>query len=181
MTTPDYLNTLGLAYFQHFISKEEEKSLIQHIQNLSWQKVSLFGQVAKRRVVHFGLDYHYESRTVKPTTPPPFFLQKTITSAANLLDKSSNHIDEILITEYPILAGINWHRDAPAFKEVIGISLLNPTIIYFRKRTNKQEQIKLILEPCSVYILKDEIRWEWEHRIPPVKALRYSITLRTLR
>jgi hypothetical protein len=27
--------------------------------------------------------------------------------------------------------------------------------------------------------MRDEIRWHWQHHIPPTKALRYSITLRT--
>ena len=28
-------------------------------------------------------------------------------------------------------------------------------------------------------MMDDDIRWRWQHSIPPVKALRYSITFRT--
>jgi hypothetical protein len=39
----------------------------------------------------------------------------------------------------------------------------------------------LALAPRSVYVLADAIRWEWQHSIPDVPALRWSITFRTLR
>ena len=29
-------------------------------------------------------------------------------------------------------------------------------------------------------VLRDDARWRWQHSIPPTKALRYSITFRTL-
>jgi alkylated DNA repair dioxygenase AlkB len=38
----------------------------------------------------------------------------------------------------------------------------------------------LELAPRSAYVLRDEVRWQWEHSIPAAAALRYSITFRTL-
>ena len=35
-------------------------------------------------------------------------------------------------------------------------------------------------EPRSAYVLKDDVRWKWQHSIPPTPALRYSITFRSL-
>ena len=35
------------------------------------------------------------------------------------------------------------------------------------------------LAPRSLYVMADEIRWAWQHSIPPAKALRYSMTFRT--
>ncbi len=170
-----------MSYIPKFISSDEEKLLFEHIQNLDWQEIALFGQIAKRRVVHFGLNYHYANRTVKPTKPPAEFLNEVIARGANLLKKPTANIAEVLITEYPINAGINWHRDAPLFKDIIGISLNSCCTIHFRNRMDKKEQFKLHLEQGSAYILQDAIRWDWEHRIAPVKILRYSITLRTLK
>lgn len=171
----------GFQYVDNFITATEEECLVHHIQQLNWQQVELFGQIAKRRVVHFGMDYHYGRRSVAPIDPAPSFLQDVITKCATFLKVHRNNLKEILITEYPINAGIGWHRDAPVFEFIIGISLNNPTPIYFRKRAQHEDQIKLILEPRSAYTLTGEVRWEWEHRIAPVKELRYSITLRTLR
>ena len=31
-----------------------------------------------------------------------------------------------------------------------------------------------------MYVLHDEARWRWQHAISPTKALRYSITFRTM-
>lgn len=171
----------GLCYHADFITASEEQNLIHHIQLLDWQEVFLFGQVAKRRVVHFGMDYHYEHRRIKPTQPAPEFLKKIIGRGSKLLMVGFEDIAEVLISEYPINAGIGWHRDAPVFESVLGISLGSPTWIHFRKRTDHTEKCKLILQPSSAYTLKGSVRWNWEHRIPPVKQLRYSITFRTLR
>jgi alkylated DNA repair protein (DNA oxidative demethylase) len=147
---------------------------------LDWQEVKLFGQTARRRVVHLGMNYDYTNRQISPTIAPPDFLNELLLRGAQLINRSKADIAEVLITEYSIGAGINWHRDAPVFKDIIGISLGSPTLIHFRKRSNKKEQIKLNLDPGSAYVLSGSIRWEWEHRIAPVKSQRYSITLRTL-
>jgi len=39
----------------------------------------------------------------------------------------------------------------------------------------------LVLEPRSAYILRGAARWRWQHAISPTKALRYSITFRTMK
>lgn len=170
----------GLNYIPNFITNKEEITLIKHIQQLEWQAIALFGQTAKRTVVHYGLDYNYSKRTVLPTIPPPAFLNDVIGRGAALLNVPHNEIAEILITQYPLNAGINWHRDSPVFKDIIGLSLYSPCTIDFRNRLNKKERFNVQLERGSAYLLTDAIRWEWEHRILPVKTHRYSITLRTL-
>jgi alkylated DNA repair protein (DNA oxidative demethylase) len=39
----------------------------------------------------------------------------------------------------------------------------------------------LELEPRSAYVLAGQARSAWQHSITPTKALRYSLTFRTLR
>jgi len=39
----------------------------------------------------------------------------------------------------------------------------------------------VILEPRSAYVMGGAARAAWQHSIPAVDALRYSITFRTLR
>jgi alkylated DNA repair dioxygenase AlkB len=46
-------------------------------------------------------------------------------------------------------------------------------------REDRGAGIALDLAPRSLYVMRDEIRWDWQHHIPPTKMLRYSITLRT--
>ncbi len=121
----------GFAYVTDFISHAEETTLLNHIRLLNWQKVELFGKTAKRRVFHFGLNYTYETRQVEPTIPPPEFLHGLIHRSASYLNVAFTDIAEILITHYPIDAGIGWHRDSPVFDNIIGVSLGNNCEIRF--------------------------------------------------
>lgn len=171
----------GFNYQPEFLSEREEKELISVFQYLNWQEVSLFNKVAKRRVVHFGMNYNYDSRRITPIGPLPPFLIEIISRGALLLKEPKHKVAEILISEYCPQAGIGWHRDAPVFDKILGISLSSTSFIHFRKYKEHSEKFKFILEPCSAYVISDEIRWHWEHRISPVKEIRYSITLRTLK
>jgi alkylated DNA repair dioxygenase AlkB len=87
----------------------------------------------------------------------------------------------VLILEYAAGAAIGWHRDKPVFGDVIGVSLLTPCRFRLRRKTGARwERASLILSPRSAYLLRGPSRTEWEHSIPAVDALRYSITFRSL-
>src|SRR5690606_40647213 len=84
--------------------------------------------------------------------------------------------------EYPPGASIGWHRDRGVFDRIIGVSLLSPCLFRLRrKRGDRWDRTSLVAVPRSVYLLSGSARTEWEHSIPPVDTLRYSITFRTLR
>ena len=42
-------------------------------------------------------------------------------------------------------------------------------------------RLEVLAEPRSAYLLRGPSRTEWEHSIPPVDELRYSVTFRTPR
>jgi alkylated DNA repair dioxygenase AlkB len=93
-----------------------------------------------------------------------------------------DELGEALVTEYAPGAGIGWHRDAPAFGIVAAVSLLASCRMRFRRgEVGNWETAELELEPRSAYLIAGEARSKWQHGIPPAKALRYSITFRTLR
>lgn len=96
---------------------------------------------------------------------------------------SEDTLAEALITEYTAGAGIGWHRDAFAFGMIVGISLASSCTMRLRKYDHepRQKSLALTLDPRSLYIMKDDARYSWQHHIPPTEALRYSITFRTLR
>ena len=86
----------------------------------------------------------------------------------------------MLVTEYQAHAGIGWHRDKAVFGEVVGISLLASCQFRLRrKRATRWERVTLEAEPRSAYLLSGPSRTEWEHSIPEVDTLRYSVTFRT--
>ena len=67
------------------------------------------------------------------------------------------------------------------FDDVIGVSLLAPCTFRFRRKSgSKWERRSLTAQPRSMYLLRGPSRTEWEHSIPGVDALRYSVTFRSL-
>jgi hypothetical protein len=85
------------------------------------------------------------------------------------------------VNQYPPGAGIGWHKDKPQFGTIVGISLLATATMRLRLSlgTNwirKSQE----LTPRSIYILEGEAPTSWEHSVPPVHFLRYSLTFRTL-
>jgi len=89
---------------------------------------------------------------------------------------------EVLVTHYPPGAGIGWHRDAPAFGVVVGVSLLGACRLRFQQGRGAARKTRaLTLAPRSAYVLDGAARWQWQHAIPPGREERYSVTFRTLR
>jgi alkylated DNA repair dioxygenase AlkB len=112
----------------------------------------------------------------------PAFLLPVRDAAARYAGLDPAMLEQVLLTEYAPGAAIGWHRDRPVFGEVVGLSLLSPARMRFRRKQGaKWERRELLVQPRSAYHLAGEARSEWEHSIPPVETKRYSITFRTLR
>jgi hypothetical protein len=69
----------------------------------------------------------------------------------------------------------------PQFEIIIGISLKSSCRFRFKPYRHEGKIVATSLEPRSAYILRGAARWQYQHSIPAVKALRYSITFRTWR
>jgi alkylated DNA repair dioxygenase AlkB len=89
-------------------------------------------------------------------------------------------IVEAVVTEYPPGAPIGWHRDVPQFDAIIGISVAGSCRMRLKPYKDKCRITAVTLEPRSVYAMRGIARWHYQHSIPPVKELRYSVTFRTL-
>src|SRR2546428_3223035 len=113
----------GFVYRSDVISKAEEDTLLQDLKELAFGEVRMRGQVARRRTVHFGWTYGYETWRVEPGPPIPAFLLGLRARAAALVGVAPDAMAEVLVTHYPPDAGIGWHRDAPAFGVAAGVSL----------------------------------------------------------
>jgi alkylated DNA repair dioxygenase AlkB len=68
---------------------------------------------------------------------------------------------------------------------IVGVSLLGPARLRFRpwppRQPKKDDIVAVELAPRSAYRMRDVARWGWQHSVPPVSGLRYSVTMRTLR
>lgn len=150
------------------------------MRGIEFSDVKMRGQVARRRTAHFGWLYGYESGRIEPGPPIPAPLLSLRDRAARLGGVEPEALVEVLVTEYPLDAGIGWHLDKWMFGVVIGVSLLGPCRMRFR-RISPPATWTQPLEPRSAYVLAGTVRWDWEHSIPPSRTPRYSITYRTLR
>ena len=172
----------GLVYQEDVLSPEEEATLVGILAGLTWEPIVIRGQAARRTARHFGLGYDYASRTPKSGEPLPDWLAQPRINAARLAGRDPDELVEALVQRYPAGSTIGWHRDAPAFGVIVGLSLQGRSRMRFQrgKRTDRRVW-ELELQPRSGYVLDGEARRSWEHSIPPTPALRYSITFRTLR
>jgi alkylated DNA repair protein (DNA oxidative demethylase) len=172
----------GLQYQPEFLSAADEAALLSEICGLEFHEMKMRGVMAKRRVIHYGVKYSFETFKASEGPPIPDFLLPVRIHAAEFAALAPEQLAEALITEYSPGAAIGWHRDASPFGDVVGISLLSGCRFRFRRgKVRAWETQELPLEPRSAYVLRGPARTEWEHSIPPVKELRYSITFRTLR
>jgi alkylated DNA repair dioxygenase AlkB len=171
----------GLRYTADFIPAAVEHELTAHVAALPLHPFQ-FGQYeGKRRVASFGWRYDFSQRCLLPTEPIPGWLAPLI-AQVEVFGGPGRRIDQVLCTEYEAGVGIGWHRDKPHFGRIFGVSLGSPCRLRFRREASDGwERCTLDVAPRSVYGMAGPSRLEWEHSIPAVDALRYSITLRTLK
>jgi DNA oxidative demethylase len=164
------------------LSPDEELALLSFVRGLDFGEVRMHGVRARRRVAQFGRHYAFESFRLTPAAPMPSELDELRGRAAALADVDPERFEETLVTEYSPGAGIGWHRDAPPFGIVAGVSLGAACRMRFRKGEDASAPAFAVeLPPRSIYLLTGSARSQWRHMIPPVKELRYSVTFRTLR
>jgi alkylated DNA repair dioxygenase AlkB len=172
----------GFRYKSGIITVEQERELITRIEPLPFREFEFQGYLGKRRVVSFGWRYDYERKELKEATDIPEFLFPLRETAARFADVRPEALQQALVTEYQPGAPIGWHRDKPHYGDVIGVSLVSSCQFRLRRKVGDGwERYSLTAEPRSIYLMRGPSRTEWEHSIPPVDRLRYSITFRNFR
>ncbi|MCG5487610.1 MAG: alpha-ketoglutarate-dependent dioxygenase AlkB [Sinorhizobium meliloti] len=172
----------GFRYQAGIVPQKLQKVLLEALPGLPFKPFDFHGYEGRRRVVSFGWKYDFDTESVRKIDAIPPLLLPLRQLAADFSGLPAEGLQQALVTEYDVGAPIGWHRDKAVFGDVVGISLLaSCTFRLRRKRTGKWERASVILEPGSAYLLSGSARSEWEHSIPPVERLRYSITFRELR
>jgi alkylated DNA repair dioxygenase AlkB len=157
----------------------EERDLAARFESLPLKPFDFHGWLGKRRVVSFGWRYDYGGRTLRESEAIPPFLLPLRERAAAVAGVAAEDLRQILVTEYAPGAGIGWHRDKPMFEDVVAVSFLAACVLRFRRRAaDGWERAAMTLAPRSAYLLRGPSRREWEHSIPAVPQLRYSVTFR---
>jgi alkylated DNA repair dioxygenase AlkB len=172
----------GLAYAPDFLSEAEELVLAGRLDTLKFKPFEFHGFLGKRQTVSFGWSYRFDGSGLGEAAPIPDWLLPVRARAAAFAGLAAEALEHALLVKYEEGAGLGWHRDRPVFGDVIGISLLSPAPLRFRRKAGaKWERFTLPAEPRSIYLLRGPSRSEWEHSLAPLETLRYSITFRTLR
>jgi alkylated DNA repair dioxygenase AlkB len=171
----------GFAYRPEFITDAEEQALAEAIAKVAFYSFEMRGVVARRRVAFFGQSYG-----AMAAEPFPSFLLPLRSRIAEWAQLDAAAFAMALINEYRPGAPIGWHRDAPQYEDVAGISLLSDCRMKFRPYRpptagRRAATHEILLERRSAYLMTGESRRAYEHHIPPVADLRYSVTFRTLR
>jgi alkylated DNA repair dioxygenase AlkB len=172
----------GFRTAPDFIGAAEEARLVAAFADLPFMEFEFQGFLGKRRVVSFGTRYDFNGGGLKTAEPMPPFLLPLRERAAAFAGLAPEGLAHALVTEYRPGTAIGWHCDRPSYDDVIGISLASPcTFRMRRKRGAGWERAALRLDRRSVYLLRGPSREDWQHSIPAVEELRYSVTFRSVR
>ena len=173
---------VGFRYAPDLVSADEESELAARLRELPLREFEFHGYRGKRRTASFGWHYDFSREALDRVDDMPAFLRALRVRAATFAAMDPERLQHVLVTEYGAGAGIGWHRDKAVFGEIVGISLGAPCTFRLRRKTGSTwERASIIAEARSAYLLSGAARSEWEHSIPPVEALRYSVTFRNLR
>ena len=191
----------GLRYRPELINSVDEETLIAHLRELPFKEFEFHGYLGKRRVVSFGWQYEFSGAgQLRKADDIPEYLLALRTRAAAFAKLKPDELQHVLVIEYAPGAGIGWHRDRPVFGEVVGVSLLAPCVLRFRRKKESEaervtgkkgqtgkrqtktnwERVNLLAAPRSAYHLSGPARSEWQHSILRVDSLRYSVTFRNM-
>ena len=174
----------GFHHREDFITAADERVLLEAIADVAFADFEMRGVVARRRVAFFGQSYDRAA-----AGPLPAFLLPLRARIAHWCGVDSEAFAMALINEYRPGTPIGWHRDAPQYDMVAGISLLSACRMKFRPYRSpsaptlprRSATDEIVLDRRSAYLMTGESRQVYEHHIPPVAQLRYSVTFRTLR
>lgn len=176
----------GLAYVRDFISSDEERQLIQTIDQNTWDTISL-----RRPVQQYGWRYDYRDRKVDTRNqlgPLPDWAEDLAARlvASMLLDQFP---DQLIVNDYRSNQGITSHIDKPnMFADGIAMLSLNESWeMIFRPPSGRNKVVQL-LDRRSVAVMKGDARYRWKHEIPRRKnepggikrGRRISLTFRTV-
>ena len=172
----------GFIYQPQFIGEDEERALLAEIRRLPLAEAKYRAYTARRRVAYFGHDYDFSKNRLGEAPPIPEFLEPLRAKLARWIGVAPDDFATALLTEYQPGTPLGWHRDAPDYERVAGVSLGGWARMRLRRYPpGKDKPLVLELAPRSAYQMQGVARWNWQHSIPATKELRYSITLRTLR
>jgi hypothetical protein len=176
-TLPD-----GFRYAPNVLSPGEERALVGRFESLPLTPYEFHGHLGNRRICAFGHKYQFAGQAPRADAGIPDYLQPLMEIAGQVSGTPAQAFEQVMVTEYAPGAGIGWHRDRPAYEDIVAVSFVAPCRLRLRRKSGDAwERRSALVEPRSAYLLCGPVRTIWQHSIAPMDTLRYSVTLRTLR
>lgn len=171
----------GLVYEEDFLAPDEEARAIEVLQSLPLKEADYKGHTARRRVASFLSRYDFGENELHRGPPLPAQLAPLVERIACWMRVDLREIANVLVAEYRPGTPLGWHRDVPQFERIAGVSFAAPCTLRLRRYppVRRAPTLDLAVAARSIYGLEGEARWGWQHAVPPVAALRYSLTCRT--
>jgi DNA oxidative demethylase len=186
----------GFLYVPQLITAVEERALLAWFAAApEWKLVTFRGQTARRRAMSFGARYLTQGRQLEPAPelPPELvvYRDRMVEAACAglgrelaLAGRSIADFGLCTALHYPPGGAIGWHADNPAFgPTVLSLSLGAPARLQLQRPSRDDAAasgtIEQELAPRSLFVLAGESRVDWQHRVCPVRAERYSLTVRS--
>src|SRR4026209_1784721 len=117
----------GFHYREDFLADAEERVLVDAMADVAFSDFEMRGIVARRRVAFFGESYGREAAGALPS-----FLLPLRAQIAEWAAVDPGVFVMALLNEYRPGTPIGWHRDAPQYDIVAGISLGSACRVKFR-------------------------------------------------
>ena len=186
----------GFLYVPELITAVEERALLAWFAaSPEWKLVTFRGQTARRRAMSFGARYLTQGRQLEPAPelPPELavYRDRMVEAACAgrgrelaLAGRSIADFGLCTALHYPPGGAIGWHADNRAFgPTVLSLSLGAPARLQLQRLSGDDAApsgtIEQELAPRSLFVLAGESRVDWQHRVCPVRAERYSLTVRS--
>jgi alkylated DNA repair dioxygenase AlkB len=175
----------GFELRTEFIGVDEERTLLALFDTLPLAHARWHGQTARRQVHGWSArpDALRAGSAKAPLQALPPSLRGLRRRLAAWATRGDGEFAHVLVSRYTPGAPLGWHRDAPHYEHIAGVSLGAPARMRFRPWPQAVDArvLSFTLPPRSAYLIGGAARWGWQHSIAPVDALRNSITMRTLR
>jgi alkylated DNA repair dioxygenase AlkB len=167
----------GLDYYPNYVSQEEGKRIMEIIDSNPWI------HEIRRRQQHYGFVY-YHTRHNLPSIQPSeqvkvndkrlplesfnFLIERMIKDG---IFPEEDPPTQCLVNEYLGNTRIASHVDnVNAFGDVVaGLSLISPCYMTMRLHADTSQETRFLMEPGSLYVLKDDARFKWQHGITQMK------------
>src|SRR5262249_42096910 len=136
-----------MRYAPELISPEEEHALVGELSRLPFREFEFHGFLGRRRTVSFGWRYDFNGGGLQQGGEIPAFLRPVRARAADFAGLDPSALEHALLIEYAPGAGIGWHRDRPAFDDVVGISLLASCTFRLRRKAGEKWERRSLTAP----------------------------------